>query len=44
MKSVIPDGIAYQVLSHKIEVRFDLVYGNDFEFLNNLRSGISNAC
>jgi uncharacterized protein YqjF (DUF2071 family) len=26
---------AYQVLSHKIDVRFDLVYGNDFEFLNN---------
>ncbi len=26
---------AYHVLSHKIAVRFDLVYGNDFEFLNN---------
>ena len=26
---------AYQVLSHKIDVRFDLVYGNDFGFLNN---------
>lgn len=29
-----PKWKAYDVIDHKIDVRFDLVYGNDFEFLN----------